>query len=209
MGRERRLRRHDVAPATNWGTWRRSGPAATGRIRVGPIAIREPLLRVPIAGYVGATKSALFIADAANPRHRIAYAGPPPGDTWSNWTADVSEFVGRQVVLVGVDGDQQLPGWFAFGRPRPMRRAFLIFDLALSHAGVALLAAVLTAVGLFVALAHTSLPPSRRWRAFALATCVLLAAQAVTGATWLIRQSTASQQTGGRVARGDHAKGRP
>ena len=39
------------APAQAWGTWCRRGAAGVGRIRVGPIAIHDPWLRIPIAGY--------------------------------------------------------------------------------------------------------------------------------------------------------------
>ena len=105
------------APAQAWGTACR-GAAAVGRIRVGPIAIHDPVLRIPIAGYPGTPDTALIIQDATDARHRIQYAGGPPGDAWSNWDADVSAFVGHDVYLFGVDSARQAPGWLAFGRPR-------------------------------------------------------------------------------------------
>jgi hypothetical protein len=136
------------------GARRAAAPPAVGRIRVGPIAIHDPVLRIPIAGYPGTPDTALTIQDATDTRHRLQYAGGPPGDVWSNWDADVSSFVGRDVYLFGVDNARQPPGWFAFGRPRPMSRALWRFDLTLSRAGLALQILVLASVGVLLAMAH-------------------------------------------------------
>ena len=67
----------------------------------------------------GTPDTALIIQDATDRRHRIEYAGGPPG-VWGNWDALVSGFVGRDVYLFGVDSARQKSGWFAFGRPRPI-----------------------------------------------------------------------------------------
>jgi hypothetical protein len=74
-----------------------------------------------------------------------------------------------------------------------MRRSLLVFDLALHQAGTALLGVLLTAVGLFAALAHLS-GPRRRLRAFALASAVLLGVEALIATTWLAREASASHQ---------------
>jgi len=141
-------------PDHSWGSWCRNGPAGTGRIAVGPIAIDAPLLRLPVAGQVGTAGASLIIQDIADPRRRLAYAGAPPGDVWVNWDADVRPFVGRQVVLIGTDAVSRPPGWLAFGRPRPMSRAVWWLDRLLGQAGLALQIVLLSALGIVLAHAH-------------------------------------------------------
>lgn len=141
-------------PDHSWGSWCRNGPAGTGRIVVGPIAVDGPLLRLPIAGQVGTAGASLVIQDIADPRRRLAYAGPPPGDAWVDWDADVRPFVGREVVLIGTDAVSRPPGWLAFGRPRPMSRAVWWLDRLLGQAGLALQIVLLAGVGVVLAHAH-------------------------------------------------------
>ena len=141
-------------PAQRWGSWCRRGAAGVGRIRIGPIAIHDPLLRVPIAGYLGSPGAALVIQDAADARHRLPYAGPPPGDAWSEWTADVSSFVGRDVYLFGDDSARDAPGWMAFGGPRPMSRALDRLDRASHLVAPALRVLLLATAGVLLALSQ-------------------------------------------------------
>lgn len=145
-------------PTHSWGSWCRNGPAGTGRIVVGPIAIDAPLLRVPIAGQVGTAGASLIIQDVADPRRRLAYAGPPPGDAWQDWDADVQPFVGGEVVLIGLDAVRRPPGWLAFGRPRPMSHAVWWLDRLLRHAGLALQIVLLSGLGILLAHAHRRAP---------------------------------------------------
>jgi hypothetical protein len=123
-------------PPRHWGTWRLAGAAGTGEIRIGPLTVREPIWRVPIAGSVGA--GALFVVDLGDDSRRVTYAGAPPGDAWGEWVADLSPLVGRQVELVAVDALAEHPGWLAVGRPRPLSRALWRFEEGLHHAGLAL-----------------------------------------------------------------------
>lgn len=137
-------------PPQHWGTWRRSGAAGTGELRLGPLTVREPLWRVPIAGSVGA--GALFVVDVTDDSRRVTYEGRPLGDAWGEWVADLSPLVGRQVELVAVDALAEHPGWLAVGRPRPLSRNLWRFEEGLSHAGFALQVLALTgAAALMVA----------------------------------------------------------
>ena len=71
------------------------------------------------------------------------------------WDADVSSFVGHDVLVIGVDSAAEAPGWLAFGRPRPMSRALWWFDRGLNQVGLALRLLVFASVGVVLALAHS------------------------------------------------------
>ena len=148
-----------VPPPQHWGTWRRAGAAGTGELRVGPLPVREPIWRVPIAGSVGA--GALAIVAVDDPNARVAYDGPPPGDAWGEWVADLSPLLGRQVELVAIDALAEHPGWLAVGRPRPLSRNLWRFEQALANAGLAL---QLLALGGAAALMILPRSPRRAWR---------------------------------------------
>lgn len=184
------------APGEHWGSWRNAGPAATGRIRVGPIAIREPMLAIPLAGYAGAAGNMLRIEDAEDPGHWIAFAGASPGETWATWWADVSSFVGHDVFLVGIDDTTTGAAWLAFGPPRPANRALWLFEILLARTGTMLLVVACTGGGLLLALAHLPVSPrsGAAPRLLALGSGVILAACVVAGAAWLARQARAPGQ---------------
>ena len=190
------------APSEHWGSWRHAGPTATGRIRVGPVAIREPMLAIPIAGYAGAAGNMLRIEDADDPGHWIAYAGPSPGETWATWWADVSSFVGRDVFLVGIDDTTLGAAWLAFGPPRPANRALWLFEMLLAQTGTMLLVVACTGGGLLLALAHLPVTPrtGAATRLLALGSGAILVVCVVAGAAWLVRQARAPDQVAARDA---------
>ncbi len=175
------------APGEHWGSWRHAGPQATGVIRVGPVMIREPLLAIPLAGQPTGG-NALYIVDAADPTRWIAFAGEPPGGAWRTWWADVATFVGREVVLVGIDETRDGTGWFAFGPPRPASRALRLFERALGGAGAALLLVVCTGLGLAAVLAPAAARhDGERVRFVAAATALVLGLGVLLGARSLLR----------------------
>lgn len=145
-------------PAYSWGSWCLDGPAATGRIAVGPLSIDQPLLRVPIAGQIGAAGASLTIQDTADRHGSRSYAGPPPGDAWVDWDADVAAMTGRQVIVASIDGVRQPPGWLAFGRPRPMSRAMWWLDRLLAQAGWALRLVLFASLAIVLATAERRAP---------------------------------------------------
>lgn len=177
------------APGEHWGSWRRAGAQATGVIRVGPVQLREPFLAIPLAGQPTGN-NALVIVDAADPTRWIAFTGEPPGGTWQTWWADVSAFVGREVVLVGIDAARD--SWFAFGPPRPASRALYRFERALDGAGAALLLVICTGLGVAAVLAPAAAPSARTRIAAAVTALGLGVGLLLLGARALLR--TGSEQ---------------
>jgi hypothetical protein len=98
-----------------WGSWS-GADSHTGTLTSTPF--RAPRgLNLAVSGYPTRPGNSLAIESVTDPTARLVYSGRDPGDGWTVWRVDPSQFPGRRIRVVAVDGRQADGAWLGIGFP--------------------------------------------------------------------------------------------
>ena len=109
-----------------WGSWSGSD-ALTGTLTSMPLRAPRGLTLV-VGGYPTRPGNSLALESVADPRARLVYSGPDPGDGWIEWRVDRAQFPAGRIRVVAVDGRQADGAWLALRVPADVPAAVRVLE---------------------------------------------------------------------------------
>jgi hypothetical protein len=114
-----------------WGSWS-GADTHTGTLTSMPF--RAPRgLTLFVSGYPTRPGNSLALESVADPSARLSFSGPDPGDGWTEWRVERTQFPGSLIRVVAVDGRQSDGAWLAIRFPADRTVAVRVLEAVVRH----------------------------------------------------------------------------